>query len=506
MAYLAVTFLRYYSGMSQPHFHEQPLLPYGFARAQHVLAVPAGGRMQVYFSPSASPAALAEAARVSTLPVAWQPTDASALDRLLQTTYRGAGGDASVQLIASMEQRLDLSSLAAAIPEKEDVLSQEQEAPVIRMINALLTEALAQKASDIHIETSETQVVVRFRVDGVLREVIRLKRTLSALLISRIKIMAKLDIAEKRLPQDGHIMLRSASHEFDIRVSTIPGAHAERVVMRLLDKELERCTLGGLGMSARDLGALNSIIAVPHGIVLVTGPTGSGKTTTLYAALSALNDGKRSILTIEDPIEINLDGVGQTEVNPKIDMSFARGLRAILRQDPDIIMVGEIRDADTAQIAVQASLTGHLVFSTLHTNSAVGAVTRLMDMGVEPYLLSSSLAGLVAQRLVRRLCRHCKREAALGVADAEQLHAAPGCAMWEAVGCEQCRHTGYDGRIGLYEVVQVDAALRALVHDRAPEAQLEQAVRRANPSMRDDARAKLLAGETSVDEIRRVLE
>ena len=484
-----------------------PLIPYAFAKLHGVVALDEAQAVAVHFTPQCPPQALAEIRRISLKPLSLRPAKPQEFDQLLHSAYRSSGA-ASLRLIESMEDSLDLRAIAAALPEKDDVLSQDQEAPVIRMINALVMEALQQKASDIHIETSEKHVIVRFRVDGVLREVIRLKRSLSALLISRIKIMAKLDIAEKRLPQDGHIMLRSGGHEFDIRVSTIPGANAERVVLRLLDKEAEKLDLAALGMSERDLGVLSEIIHSPHGIVLVTGPTGSGKTTTLYAALTALNDGQRSILTIEDPIEVNLEGIGQTEVNAKVEMTFARGLRAILRQDPDIIMVGEIRDLETAEIAVQASLTGHLVFSTLHTNSAIGAITRLNDMRVESYLLASSLLGLVAQRLVRRLCQSCKKP--LPMAEEEKaalgLEAGFGGMLYHPVGCEACRHTGYRGRIGIYEVIRMDSELKHLIHEQASEQLIEAHARKHNPSMMDDARAKILSGETSLEEVHRVLE
>src|SRR5690606_18318954 len=277
----------------------------------------------------------------------------------------------------------------------------DDEAPIIRLINALLTQAVKDNASDIHIEPYENRLVVRFRIDGVLREALTTRRAVAPLVVSRIKVMSKLDIAEKRLPQDGRISLRIAGRAVDVRVSTIPSGHGERVVMRLLDKQAGRLTLEKLGMSAEDQATMDELIHRPHGILLVTGPTGSGKTTTLYAALERINDASRNILTVEDPIEYHIDGIGQTQVNTKVNMTFARGLRAILRQDPDVVMVGEIRDLETAEIAVQASLTGHLVLSTLHTNTAVGAVTRLRDMGVEPFLLSSSLIGVLAQRLVR---------------------------------------------------------------------------------------------------------
>lgn len=302
----------------------------------------------------------------------------------------------------------DFFSLAEELPQNEDLLESEDDAPIIKLINAMLGEAIKEGASDIHIETFEKTLSIRFRVDGVLREVLAPSRKLSSLLVSRVKVMAKLDIAEKRVPQDGRISLRIGGRAVDVRVSTMPSSHGERVVMRLLDKNATRLDLHSLGMTAHNHDNFRRLIKRPHGIILVTGPTGSGKSTTLYAGLQELNSSERNILTVEDPIEFDIDGIGQTQVNPRVDMTFARGLRAILRQDPDVVMVGEIRDLETAQIAVQASLTGHLVMSTLHTNTAVGAVTRLRDMGIEPFLISSSLLGVLAQRLVRTLCQIAK--------------------------------------------------------------------------------------------------
>ena len=487
------------------HSGTAPLVPYGFARQHGVLAVEQAGFVQVVCRPDCPPQAIGEIGRVMRRPLHLRAAQGADFDRLLQSTYH-SGTTGSMQLIESMEEHIDLTRLAAELPEKADLLSQDDAAPVIRIINALIAEAMHQRASDIHIETFEKQVLVRFRVDGVLQEVIRLKRSLAPLLISRVKIMAKLDIAEKRLPQDGHITLKSAAHEFDIRVSTIPGPNAERVVMRLLDKEEEKLSLPKLGMAGCDLAVLQDIIGLPHGIILVTGPTGSGKTTTLYSALTELNDGRHSILTIEDPIEVTIDGIGQSEVNPRVDMTFARGLRAILRQDPDIIMVGEIRDPETAEIAVQASLTGHLVLSTLHTNSAIGAVTRLLDMNVEPYLLSSSLIGLVAQRLVRKLCDDCKTPAPPLPDECKWLDIPPEATVYHARGCASCKYSGYKGRIGIFEVIRIDDEMRRLIHDRASEQKLEVYARSHSVGIMDDAREKILAGVTSLEEVKRVVD
>ncbi len=379
------------------------------------------------------------------------------------------------------------------MPEVTDLLDAQDDAPVIRMINALFTQAARDGASDIHIEPYETHSVVRYRVDGGLRDVVSPRKALHGALISRIKIMAHLDIAEKRLPQDGRIALRVGGRPIDIRVSTVPTGHGERAVLRLLDKEAGRLRLEKLGMAPGVLHELDRLVHQPHGIVLVTGPTGSGKTTTLYAALGQIDAATSNVLTVEDPVEYDLPGISQIQVNAKIDMSFAVALRAILRQDPDVIMIGEIRDLETAQIAVQASLTGHLVLATLHTNDAVSALTRLTDMGVERFLLASSLLGVLAQRLVRRLCPDCRRPSPQ----------EPG--LFEAVGCPACNHTGYRGRTGIHELYIVDDAQRGLIHEGAGEQQLRVAAQRAGMKlMREDGERWVLAGQTSREEIIRV--
>ncbi|MEO0974769.1 MAG: type II secretion system ATPase GspE, partial [Pseudomonadota bacterium] len=370
----------------------------------------------------------------------------------------------------------------------------------------VITEAVKENASDIHIEPFENRLVVRFRVDGVMREVLQSKHAVAPLVVSRIKVMARLDIAEKRLPQDGRIGLRIAGRAVDVRVSTLPCGHGERVVMRLLDKQAGRLELTHLGMEEKTMAFMDELIHKPHGIILVTGPTGSGKTTTLYASLTRINDDSRNIMTVEDPIEYYLDGIGQTQVNAKVDMTFARGLRAILRQDPDVVMVGEIRDKETAEIAVQSSLTGHLVLSTLHTNTAVGAVTRLHDIGIEPFLLSSSLIGVLAQRLVRVLCPECKeaydpdpRERAL-----LNLEDDSSAKIYRPVGCKACKHSGYVGRQGLYELLVVDEHMRTLIHNGASEQEIEKHARTKTIGIRDDGRRLVLKGKTTLEEVLRV--
>jgi len=448
---------------------------------------------------------LAELRRMLGVPLHIRLVESGEFDELIASNYNGASAGAAA-LAGDMAQDMDLSKLLHEIPQIEDLLESQDDAPVIRLINALLTQALRDGASDIHIEPFETRSVVRLRIDGTLHDLIEPARALHAAIVSRIKIMSRLDIAEKRLPQDGRITLRVAGKPVDVRVSTIPTGHGERVVLRLLDKQAGRLDLTRLGMDDVTLARMDSLIREPHGIVLITGPTGSGKTTTLYAAISRLDAASLNIMTVEDPIEYDLDGISQTPVNPKIGMTFARALRTILRQDPDVVMSGEIRDLETAQIAVQASLTGHLVFATLHTNDAVSAITRLVDMGVEPFLLASSLIGVGAQRLVRCLCLECRKPFA---ADAEQLRALgftpTDGTLYSAQGCPACNRTGYSGRTGIYELLMVDDDFRRLVHDRASEQTLRaHALAQGMRSLRDDGMRVAAQGVISLEEVVRV--
>jgi general secretion pathway protein E len=468
------------------------LLPYAFARDFLVLAQPsseAEHAVDVMMSAATPASAIAEVSRRFGR-INIKHLSRADLEAAIAAAYANASGDAS-QVAEEFDADLDLTKLLQDVPAIEDLLESSDDAPVIRMINALLTQALRDGASDIHIEPFEQTSVVRFRVDGALRDIVRPRKAIHGSLISRIKIMAQLDIAEKRLPQDGRITLRVGGKPVDVRVSTLPTGHGERAVLRLLDKEAGRLDLSHLGMSEKMMGQFNSLINQPHGIVLVTGPTGSGKTTTLYAALSMLNNTSTNIMTVEDPVEYDLQGVGQTQVNARIDMTFAKALRAILRQDPDVIMIGEIRDLETAQIAVQASLTGHLVLATLHTNDAAAAVTRLLDMGIEPFLLSSSLLGVLAQRLVRKLCPSCK------TFDGTQ---------WKAVGCDHCGHTGYQGRVGIYELLQTDEHIRAQIHDRTSEAEIRVTAQQQGGmiTMREDGERWLQQGVTTPAELLRV--
>jgi general secretion pathway protein E len=464
-------------------------LSYGFAKSQRVLLEDDGQRRTLLVSDRTAWASLSEVRRLHAYD-SIEELDDAALDRRLAQAYSGGSGDAAA-VVGEVESAVDLSRLLQDLPAVEDLLEAANDAPIIRMLNALLQQAAKDGASDIHIEPYERTSSVRFRVDGSLREVVQPNRALHAALISRLKIMAELDIAEKRLPQDGRISLRIGGRAVDVRVSTLPSAHGERAVLRLLDKGDAQFSLSGLGMSEAVLKPFEALVRQPHGIVLVTGPTGSGKTTTLYAALQTLDTATTNVLTVEDPIEYELPGIGQTQVNGKIDLTFAKALRAILRQDPDVIMIGEIRDYETAQIAIQASLTGHLVLATLHTNDAPSAVTRLTDMGVEPFLLSSSLLGVLAQRLVRVLCTSCKRQ--------------DGQGLWHPVGCADCGHTGYKGRTGVYELMSADDQVRERIHNRAAESVLAQAAVAAGlRPMRDDGQRLVGLGITSAEEVLRV--
>ncbi len=411
-----------------------------------------------------------------------------------------------MQAMEGIDSEFDLAKIADELPVTEDLLESEDDAPIIRLINAILTEAIKEHSSDIHIETFENKLQIRFRIDGVLRTVLEPNRKLAPLLVSRIKVMARLDIAEKRIPQDGRIALKIAGHAVDVRVSTMPSSFGERVVLRLLDKKAGRFGFDQLGMSNQLSEQFQDLLFKPHGIILVTGPTGSGKTTTLYAGLTLLNDQSRNILTVEDPVEYQLDGIGQTQVNNKVDMTFARGLRAILRQDPDVVMVGEIRDLETAEIAVQASLTGHLVLSTLHTNSAVGAITRLEDMGVESFLLSSSVLGVLAQRLVRVLCPNCKESYQPSEKECLLMGVEAGTnpEFYRAKGCVKCKNIGYRGRQGIYELLLVDEEIRNMIHNNASEQEVIKVARTKTSSIRADGRKQVLEGSTSVEEVLRV--
>ena len=465
-------------------------LPYAWARSHGALIEQGADSLALVVSPRTPGWALTELRRVhGDLPM--RTVSEAEIDTLLAVHY--AHTDDAAAVVDAAANEIDLDRLMQDIPEVEDLLEMHDDAPVIRMINALFTQAVRDGASDIHLEAFETHSVVRYRVDGTLRTIVNPRRALHNALVSRIKIMASLDIAERRLPQDGRIALRVGGRPIDVRVSTLPTGHGERAVLRLLEKDTGRLQLERLGMAPDVLTQLDQLIRQPNGIVLVTGPTGSGKSTTLYAALSRLDTAGTNILTVEDPVEYDLPGIGQTQVNPRIDLSFAKALRALLRQDPDVIMIGEIRDLETAQIAVQAALTGHLVLATLHTNDAVSSVTRLVDMGIEPYLLASTLQGVLAQRLFRKLCSQCR------------LSLPDGRAQLNPQGCAACSHTGYSGRSGIHELLVLDDTLRSMIHDGDGEQALRSAARRKGMrSLYEDGARWIESGVTTDTEIARV--
>ncbi|HAT1924160.1 TPA: GspE family T2SS ATPase variant LspE [Legionella pneumophila] len=481
-------------------------IPYGFAKSNGIVVGEIKENLAVvYHLANTSLQAFAEIKRLLQCELDLRKVDESTFQQHLANIYQSKSS--ILDAAEGMEEDMDLSLLASQLPVSEDLLENQDDAPIIRLLNALFTQAIKQKASDIHIETYEDRVLVRNRIDGVLQEVLEIQRAIAPLVISRVKVMAKLDIAEKRIPQDGRISLRIGGHNIDVRVSTLPSNHGERVVLRILDKQAAQLDLNLLGMPKHTLKTVRQMIAEPHGIILVTGPTGSGKTTSLYAMLTELNQVTRNILTIEDPIEYDLPGIGQTQVNTKVQMTFAKGLRAILRQDPDVVMIGEIRDLETAEIAVQASLTGHLVLSTLHTNTALGALTRLHDMGVESFLLSSSIVGLIAQRLVRKLCSHCKTPHQLREEEKELMGLNPDTdvsQVFEPKGCDYCNHLGYKGRTGIYELIIVDETLRGMIHRNENLQTMENYLRPSTPSIREDGFKRVLCGDTSLAEILRV--
>jgi general secretion pathway protein E len=431
----------------------------------------------------------------------------NALNRLYESSSQTAA-----QVIEDLDAE-EMGRLAHDLESTQDILDQDSEAPIIRLVNSILSQAVRDRASDIHLEPFERSLKVRYRIDGVLHEVLAPPKRLQSAITSRLKIMADLNIAERRLPQDGRITIRVRNREIDIRVSVIPTAFGERLVLRLLDKTGTMFNLEDIGFAKDLFETYNRLIHRSNGIILVTGPTGSGKTTTLYGTLHRINSPEVNILTVEDPIEYQLNGIGQVQVNPKIDLTFANGLRSFLRQDPDIIMVGEIRDRETAEIAIQASLTGHLVFSTLHTNDAASAVTRLLDMGVEPFLISSSVLAMMAQRLVRLLCPACRvaitpspetlRELGLTVED----YTRQGGQCYRAQGCSACHGTGYRGRTGIYELLAMDDAIRALIMQQANASTIKTAaVQRGMRTLLQDGAWKVMQGLTTAEEVLRVTQ
>lgn len=478
-------------------------LPYADAKRFGFLPFNEDGAVCVALRSSADPTVLGEARRIVGGPFTVVKKTEREFDDLLAAHFGQQTIDASA-VTSGLDDDEGLGGLAESMPTAADLLDTQDDAPVIQLINQLIAEAARTGASDIHIEPYENDVIVRLRVDGVLREILRLPAKITSMLVSRIKVMARLDIAERRIPQDGRITLMRGERALDVRVSTLPSRGGERVVMRVLDRDQAETGLDDLGMPPKIYTKTREILGQPNGIILVTGPTGSGKTTTLYAALRLLNDGARNILTVEDPVEYAVDGVGQTQVNTKVGMTFSTGLRAILRQDPDVIMVGEIRDFETAEIAIQASLTGHMVLSSVHTNDAVGAIVRLRDLGVEPFLLGSSLRLVLAQRLVRKLCPHCRTPfdgpdealSRLGVSKQTRTFAPQGCA--------ECSFTGYKGRIGLFEAVEITAPMRKLILEGANEHALAREAFKRGTSLQMAAASLVEKGLTSLEEAMRV--
>ncbi len=485
---------------------ESPLvdLPYGFARKfGFVLNRGKDDRITVAMRDGADPQILLEIRRYLAMPFDVEIVSEGDFGTMLSDHY-AMDGSAAAMADAFDTDGGDRELLGGDLPSADDLLDSSDDAPAIRLINGIIAEAVRQGASDIHVEPYETGLVVRMRHDGVLEEKLRMPAHVAPVVVSRIKVMARLDIAERRVPQDGRISITLGGKLVDVRVSTLPSSAGERVVMRILDKDNAFISLDLLGMSDECHEILSDALAEPNGIILVTGPTGSGKTTTLYAGLKRLNDGTRNILTVEDPVEYAVEGVGQTQVNAKVGMTFAAGLRAILRQDPDVVMVGEIRDRETADIAVQAALTGHLVLSTVHTNDAVGAITRLRDMKIEPFLMASTLRAVIAQRLVRRLCPECRKPVQADKNTASLLGLDQGTVVHQAVGCPACNHTGFQGRIGVFEAVRVDENIRRIINEGGDEAVIARHAFVNRPNLAGAVRKLMRAGEITLEDAIRV--
>jgi len=479
-------------------------LPISYAKANRLLPLEEGPVTRVAVADPLMGAALDDLTALLG-PVSIAVAPANLILHGLNTAYDRATGTAA-EVIEDLDAEAVLPG--GLLNEPVDLLDATDEAPIIRLVNSVLFQAVKERASDIHCEPYEREFAVRYRIDGVLYNVLTPPQRLQAAITSRIKLMAHMNIAERRLPQDGRIGLRIAGRDIDVRVSSIPTVHGERLVLRLLEKGAVNLDLESMGFDPDQMAIMTRILALPNGIVLVTGPTGAGKTTTLYGAVSRINSPDRNILTIEDPIEYQLRGIGQMQVNPKIDLTFASGLRSILRQDPDVILVGEIRDSETAEIAVQAALTGHLVFSTLHTNDAAGAITRLVDMGVEPFLVSSSISAILAQRLVRRVCGACKTPYVPTPAEVARLGLKAGTyTFFHGNGCPECTQTGYRGRLGLFEILMMDEPLRALILTHADATSVrDYAEKRGLKNLRQDGAAKVIAGLTTTEEVLRVVQ
>ena len=478
-----------------------PLLPYDFAKTQRVLAYKENSISYVISERNLNTPLYQELSRFLCSDFSSTVCSASEFDRLL-TEHYSVKDDASIN--SGLSDDFDLQSFANTLAPTEDLLSGANDAPIIKLINGVISQAIKARASDIHFEPYEDNFIIRYRVDGILHEVLAHDSRLSAPIISRLKIIARLDIAERRKPQDGRVSLSLGAKKIDVRVSTLPSSYGERVVLRLLDKQSAQINIADLGLPNSILETYKNALHFSEGIILVTGPTGSGKTTTLYSGLRHISDASQNILTVEDPIEYTLSGIGQTQVNAKAGYDFASGLRSILRQDPDIVMVGEIRDIETAKIAIQASLTGHLVLSTVHTNSAIGAIARLRDMGIESYLLASSIRLVVSQRLVRRLCEDCKAKINPPLSIQKKFLLDPEISIYQPNGCSECNLSGFKGRVALAECISISDELKVLIHDEASEAKLSECAFKDNISIDASSTQLLIDGITSYEELLRI--
>jgi general secretion pathway protein E len=485
------------------------LVPIGFAKEYRIFPLGrAEGRLQLAMADPLDSRPLNDLAALTRDWIEVSVAPAGEIIRAINRSYERQAEKAR-EVVDEIEGKGD--ALLVQGLEPADLLDTSDEAPIIRFVNSLITQGYKERASDIHIEPFETEIIVRYRIDGILYEVLRPPHQAQASIISRIKIMAGVNIAEKRLPQDGRFRVRIAGKDLDVRVSTLPTAFGERVVMRLLEQSASVLNLEDIGLDPQLLAQTIRMTQKSHGIFLVTGPTGSGKTTTLYAALTRLNTHEKNIITVEDPIEYQLSGVGQIQVNPKINLTFAAGLRSILRQDPDVIMVGEIRDGETADIAVQSALTGHMVFSTLHTHDAAGALTRLVEMGIEPFLAASSIVGILAQRLVRKICPDCResyRPSPEMLQEMGLANAVPADALfYRGTGCPSCMDIGYRGRTGIYELLSIDDQIRDLLLQNKDSSSIKSAaIRNGMQTLRDAGLAKALRGETTIEEVLRVTQ
>ena len=487
---------------TEVHSASHSLLPYDFVREKNVIALESNSGCTIFSPERVSIEIYHELARYLNRDFALEICDSEQFNQLLTKAFSTENN--SGVFPNELNESFELKTFANSIAPTEDLLSGSNDAPIIKLINGVISQAIKQRASDIHFEPYEDLFIIRYRIDGILKEVLSQDARIAPVIISRIKIISRLDISERRLPQDGRVSLSLGNKRVDVRVSTLPSTYGERIVLRLLDKESAQINIANLGLEKNILQNYKTTLKASEGIILVTGPTGSGKTTTLYAGLRHLSDSSQNILTVEDPIEYTLKGVGQTQVNLKTGYDFAMGLRSMLRQDPDVVMVGEIRDQETARIAIQASLTGHLVLSTVHTNSAVGAITRLRDMGIESFLLSSSLKTIISQRLARRLCHQCKVEHQLSSSMAKLFNIKKGRTVFAAKGCDHCDGTGYVGRIAVAESVQIDAELKNMIHERASEQAIAKYAFQHHLSIDEAGQGLIVSGITSAEELIRI--